>query len=63
MYVSPDASLDVRRHNMLKRLEERHEKEVKVTTEGAIFVDNVLAFSIKDGFPKHSAAGSTSHDA
>ena len=46
-----------------QRVKEQHEhEEVKVTTEGALFVDNVLAFSIKDGFPKHNAAGSTSHD-
>ena len=63
VYVTWDESLNVRRRNTRKRFKEPTEsEEVKATVEGALFVDNVLVFSIKDGFAKRSAAGATSHD-
>ena len=63
VYVTWDESLNVRRRNTRKKFKERTvSEEVKATVEGALFVDNVLVLSIKDGFAKRSAAGSTSHD-
>ena len=63
VYISPDESLDFRRHNTLKRLKERYEreKEVKVIA-GALFVDNVMSLCIRDGFPKRSDTDFTSHE-
>jgi hypothetical protein len=54
IFINPDEALDVRRKKTLNRLKIKYEVEGKVVnvTDGSLFIDNVLLFSLENGFVK-----------
>ncbi len=59
IFINPDEALDVRRQKTLDRLKTKYEAEGKNVnvTNGSLFIDNVLLFSLEAGFVKNQQNG------
>ena len=56
IFIHPDEPLDVRRKSTLDRLKRKYESEGKavVISDGTLTVDNVLIFTLENGFINRS---------
>jgi hypothetical protein len=52
IFINPDEALDVRRKKTLNRLKMKYEADGKTVnvTDGSLFIDNVMLFSLENGF-------------